>query len=280
MRLDISRVLDQLESTEKKNQQIIQSLGQLYHNLELTQNDLLGEVSHTIEKIQTMETIISAPAVGTVTDITSNLHEALSALNHTRESVNCHLSNTIYDLRLYKDQLLNKMLVTKVWKNTNHLDVNLAGVLQENSDLGFFKEAGVGLLTINVKSLVNFQKEGIQVWLNFCGKINKNLDVRYEECSTQFIETVQDTPGFINSLSVVSILTFFSCSSCRYKREVIMPIDFTEKRQLQLPKVYCSCNQAMNFCANQESILQFITKLNTLHYSNNKHDDNQTKLYH
>ncbi len=261
MRLDITRIVEELETSEKKNQQVIKSLGILYANLEQTQSGLLSEVGATIGKIEALQTLVASNDNDQGEKFKLDIQSVATALSSTREHMNRHLGNTIHDLRIFKNRLLDQLLVTKIWKDADHLEVSLAGYLNENANLSFFLEKKSGLLTVNTKNLFNFNASGAQIWISFLGRIPQAVDISYQECSAEFLEFFQTNERFMNRFHIDSIASYYTCRQCRYTDEVIIHTDFDDMQNAHLPKVLCSCGQTMELGENAEIIADFISKL-------------------
>ncbi|MBV1879806.1 MAG: hypothetical protein KUG79_19340 [Pseudomonadales bacterium] len=262
MKLDVTKAIEKLEESEQKNQDVIEWLGTLFEELELTETNLVDDVGDTIRKIEEIERVLSDSEQTLDDTLRTDLQEALSTLTHTRQTMNRNLAITIHDLRVCNNQMLNHLMVTKVWEHDTYLKVTLFGYLEDRSNLAFFNEIGSGKLVINARNLLRFSDNGIRAWGKQTKRLSDKVDLSFEECTSHFLEVCLEKPRFADKLSVESILSLYTCASCHYREEVILHKD--SHRQFQLPKVLCSCGNIMRLSPKQESTTEFLAQVNNM----------------
>ncbi len=259
MKLDVSRLVDKIDDSERKSQRIIEYLQFLFSNLEKTQTQIMTEVSLTINNIKVLEELL-AKEEGTSTDISSDLSEALNLIANIKNMVIRKLNDTIYDLKHFKNLLLNHLLINKQYPNERQLDVMLAGTLTEQCDLGFLENFKGDLININTKNLLHFTAKGVARWLKVMRDQDANVKIQFTGCSAEFLDAAQQYDGILRGGEVFSVSVGFTCDDCHQRKPIDVEIDHHKVGANRLAEVYCGCSKQMSCSEEHESILRYFAK--------------------
>lgn len=261
MKLDTAKAIARLESTERSSKSVVESMGMLYKSLESTQLQVLSEVGDTISHIKNLKEFIDGKQEDGE-EISQDAASALSNLKNTQDLMSKRLSDIVHDLNMFKGMLLHDLRVTKVRESDRLREVNLVGLLSENSNLDFFGDITEGHLVINVNNVYNHNDSGVRIWIKRVSACKKTLDIEYVRCSSHFLSISQMYPDFLGTGKVRSISAHYFCASCEFKEEFELHIDQIDTH-LEVPKVECNCGNDMELWegCDQSGLVNFLSDI-------------------
>lgn len=276
MKLETTKVIDKLESSERSSKEVIESMSDLYKDMESAQRQVLNDVGMSISRIESLNSYIEKSCdddigeaceyrVGGERKVTEGKAEvcaAIASLTHTQNLMGKRLADIVHDLNMYKGMLRHELRVTKVSESSHVKEVSLSGFLTENANLTFFNDIDSGELVVNANSLYNHTKEGAELWVRAIANCPSELNITFVHCSDHFLSLSQDYPGFLGEGCIASVSAHYYCQSCELKEEFELHLDNIED-DFGVPKVECSCSSEMVLWqgCDQSSLLLFFGAL-------------------
>ncbi|PCJ21625.1 MAG: hypothetical protein COB04_02650 [Gammaproteobacteria bacterium] len=257
MKLDVATLLNKLQSSQQTKETVVNSLHHLYGNLEKVQSHVAKEVSNTIDYIRTIEKLVDKEIPELKDLIGFNLDDTIDQLDSTKNMMKNKIGDTIGDLKEFQNTLLNRLIHKKIWNGDNQLNVWLQGYLSDESNLNFFSDIHHGKLTIYTTDVTGANDEGITRWQGKMALINDQIEIRYKECSTEFIDLALETKNFIDTSQIKSVIASFHCAKCQVNEKFLIKVDARSSKS-DAPKAICNCGGKMHLNANQDNIQEFL----------------------
>ena len=141
--------------------------------------------------------------------------------------------------------------------NPDHLHLKLSGIINEEAQLGFFKELPGGKkVVINTKEVARINSCGVREWILALKSVPQGLEIVYEECSPAFMDQVNMITNFASGGTIKSLYIPYVCGSCDKKSEELCDLEANMTADgLELPEVKCpGCQNAMELADDPEQL--------------------------
>jgi hypothetical protein len=136
----------------------------------------------------------------------------------------------------------------------------LAGVINEEVDLGFMSELPEGDVIIDSKNVERINSCGVREWIQSLKTVPEGVNLIYEGCSAAFLDQINMISNFIGDGKVKSIYIPYVCESCDGKQDVLVDLDeCLVDEELELPELTCTeCDEEMELGDDPDQLFSFL----------------------
>ena len=121
-------------------------------------------------------------------------------------------------------ELMNDHFHFEVSEGKNQCQINLFGVIDENTDLSSFLKYKGQKLVFNFKEITSINSCGIRTWVNLMKELGSS-PIEFMECPPLVVRQMNMVPSFLGSAKVVSVYVPYVCDSCEHEDNQLVKID-------------------------------------------------------
>lgn len=134
----------------------------------------------------------------------------------------------------------------------------LEGVINEFAKFEPFYEFDGTQMTLNLKGISRINSTGVREWINAIEKIDKSIEICFEECPTVVVYQMTMIPNFTARAKVLSVYAPYYCEECGNQEDALIKMEGFSLDD-GLPEVECSsCGAVMEFDDDEESYFYFM----------------------
>jgi hypothetical protein len=154
---------------------------------------------------------------------------------------------------------MNQRTQFKISANGDELHVKIIGVIDEDINFTAINPGNCKKILFDFQDCELINSCGIREWIQFLGKLPKNLAIEYANCPQIIIEQVNMVKGFITANArVKSFYAPYFCETCDKEHAVL--IESSQIKNMKAPEIKCpTCQYVMDFDAIATQYFHFLT---------------------